>query len=113
MSVPVIQATFERAQDQLIEGLRQSASMDLPQGPYRDFCISSLSPENPDRSTWLQMLGVPQLVRLTLAMLDGILREHEIERILEHSIPMNVYQIWEVMSDNLCIGLGSEVAGDD
>jgi hypothetical protein len=113
MSLLVIQAMYERAQDQLIEGLRQSVGVDLPQGPYRDFCVASLSPENPDRSAWLQMLGVPQLVRLTLAMLDGILREHEIERILEHSVPMNVYQIWEVMSDNLCIGLGSKVAGDD
>ncbi|HZF48305.1 MAG TPA: hypothetical protein VE093_06630 [Polyangiaceae bacterium] len=113
MNVLVIKTMFERAQDQLIEGLRRSVDVDLPQGPYRDFCISSLSPENPDRSAWLQMLGVPQLVRLTLAMFDGILREHEIERILEHSVPMNVYQVWEVVSDNLCIGLGSKVAGDD
>ena len=108
----MIQTMFERAQAQLIEGLRQSVAVDLPQGPYRDFCIGLLSPENPDRSAWLQMLGLPQLVRLTLTMFEGILRGHEVERILEHSIPMNVYQIWEVMSDNLCIGLGSEVAGD-
>ena len=109
----MIQTIFERAQDQLVEGLRQSAEVDLPPGPYRDFCLGSLSAENPDRSAWLQVLGVPQLVRLTLTMFDGILREHEINRILEHSVPMNVYQIWEVMSDNLCIGLGSKVAGDD
>jgi hypothetical protein len=91
-SVRVSQTLFERAQEQLIGGVLQSVSADLPQGPYRDFCLASLSPENPDRSAWLQLLGAPQLVRLTLAMLDGIVQGHELERPLEHSIPMNVYE---------------------
>ncbi len=103
---------IRRCEDELAMSFGRSVSEDMPRSPYQDFCLWSLSMGNPARSAWLQIWGIPQFVKLTLAMFDGILDGQHLEEILRHSVPMNVYLMYETMSDNLSIGLGGPIDGD-
>ncbi len=103
---------IDRASDELVAGIAQSASEDVPDGLYRDFLIWSLSRENPKRSAFLQLMGIPQLIRLSCALLDGMLDSQQIEQTLRVIAPLNIYLSYEVVSDNLSIGLGSPLKGD-
>lgn len=109
----MVEDLFQRTQDQLVDGFRRSVLDVIPQGPFRDFVTRALAPKDPDRPAWLQLFGLPQLARLTLTLFGGIVSGQELERVVAASVTLNVYLTWEVTSDNLCIGLGGAVAGDD
>src|SRR3954469_18311710 len=53
---------------------------------------------------WLQLVGIQGLMRLTNALLGGLLNEAELAEILPYSVPMNISQMYEVVSDNLALG---------
>ncbi len=91
-----------------LQGLEQSIRRHMPPGAAQDFYLWALSAEAPVQRRWLQVMGVPQLVQLTLKMLEGAVEKVEDwERLLASTVPMNVYQLYEIISDNLAIGLGS------
>ncbi len=80
----------------------------LPDGPYQRYCAWLLDqPAYCPR--WLRLSGLEELVRMTGALLDGLpLDEAEVNLLTSHSTVMSVHQIYEVVSDNLAIGLGGE-----
>jgi hypothetical protein len=86
-------------------GLEQSVNQHMPAGLQRDFYLWALSPDNPYQNEFLQTTGVLQLVNLTARLLDGLVDGHDWKRLAECSVPINIYQTFEIISDNLAIGL--------
>jgi hypothetical protein len=64
--------------------------------------------KNPDiRDEWLQLVGIQGLIRLTERLLGELLTDTEYEQVLPYSVPVNISQMYEVVSDNLAIRLAS------
>lgn len=103
---------FEHALTLTVAGLEASLQQHVPAGAYRDFWLWALSKENSQRDGFLQVIGVSQLVKLTITLLDGLVDDRHWHRLADYSVTMNVYQIYEIVSDNLAIGLASPRKGD-
>lgn len=83
----------------------------VPGCPFRDFCAWVLS-EPRYRQRWLQLLGIEGLIRLSGALLNGLLDEDESAQLTVHGAPLLVYLTYEAISDNLAIGLANPEPGD-
>ncbi len=103
---------YTQALEATVEGLRRSLREDVPECTYRSYCDWSLSDENPRRDAFLQAMGITQLTHLTLTLLDGMVEERHWPRLVDCSVVMNVYQVWEIISDNLAIGLARRAPAD-
>jgi hypothetical protein len=95
-----------------LTGFEASLDRYMPAGPYRDFYLWAISPQNPQREAFLQIIGASQLVKLTITLLDGLVDDASWPRLADHSVVMNVYQLYEIVSDNLAIGLAGQRKGD-
>ncbi|GAA1417754.1 hypothetical protein ACFQZ4_26650 [Catellatospora coxensis] len=89
--------------------LTETVRRHMPAGPYRDFTAWAYSAENPRRHEYLQSTGVIQLVTMNTRMLTGLVEEDDWPAMLHHAGRMNAYQVFEVVSDDLAIGLGHPV----
>ena len=88
-------------------GLEESIRQYMPECAYREFCLWALGAEEPVREGFLKLLGVPQLVQLTVSLLGGTVAEQDWGRLIGATVPMSVYLTYEVISDNLAIGLAA------
>lgn len=84
----------------------------MPGSIYSKFCQWCLSEKNPQRKIFIQVLGIYQLVNLTLKLFDGLLSDTEWHTILPFCAPMNAYLTCEAVSDNVAIGLARPKAED-
>ncbi|GAA1362695.1 hypothetical protein [Catellatospora chokoriensis] len=89
--------------------LTETTRRHMPAGPYRDFTVWAYSADNPRRHEYLQSTGVVQLVTMNIRMLSGLVEEDDWPAMLQHAGQMNAYQVFEVVSDDLAIGLGHPV----
>lgn len=96
-----------------IDALRAGFSQFMPAGAYRDYCLWALSPANPQQEVWLRSLGVPQMTKMTLDLLNGMIGEEDTALLINYSIPINNYLTYEVASDDLAIGLANRLDGDE
>jgi hypothetical protein len=96
---------FQHVYSSTVQSLERNIPQILPESAYRDYFLWALSPDNPERETWEHLLGIPQFVQLSLALLDGIVDEQKQDQLFNYSIPMNIYLMFEVVSDDLAIGL--------
>jgi hypothetical protein len=108
---------FEQKLEQMIdvtaEGYEVVVKAHMPSCLYRDFCLWGISQRNPDRPAVMQLMGALQQSKLLLKLLAGLTDdEASWQRLLRTSMTMNVWQILEVVSDNLAIGLARHRAGD-
>jgi hypothetical protein len=103
---------FQRMLDMTADALINCLSNQMPDGLYREFYAWGFSRENPVRDAWLQTTGLTQLVKLTVNLYEGLAPESDMPRLVEYCIPVNIYQIYEIVSDNLAIGL-AHLAPDD
>lgn len=104
---------FQQTREKLVREVAQSITDCVPEHPVRDFFLWSFSAANPERERWLHLIGISQTVHLTLKMLDGLVQGADAARLIDFSLPMCAYQFYEIVSDNLSIGLGGELAGDE
>jgi len=102
MNVVELQAML----DKTVNGLMTQLSDQMPESPYRDFYHWSFSAANSNSNDWAQTTGLTQLVVLTMKLYQGFVSSHEVEDLVTLSIPINIYQVYEIVSDNLAIGLG-------
>jgi hypothetical protein len=86
--------------------LTEAISQHMPAGPYRDFASWAYSPRNPRRQEFLQASGLTQLASMNATVLSGLVSEQQWPVMLAEAARMNTYQIFEVISDNLGLGLG-------
>jgi len=89
-----------------VNGLQASLNQHMPPGPPRDYLSWGISRDNPDQQFFLQTIGLLQLVNLTATLLDDLVDDALWDQLTDYTIYMNVYQIYEIVSDNLAIGLG-------
>jgi hypothetical protein len=90
-----------------VAGLEASLDNHMPKGVGRDFYRWAISKENPYQGEYLQAQGITQLVKMTCKLLNGLVSDALWEKLAPYTVPMNVYQIYEIVSDNLAIGLAS------
>lgn len=102
--------SFEYALKLNVEGVRQSLQH-MPESPYKRYTSWILS-QPQWAGQWLQLMGVESLIRLTGGLLDGLLSQEEWQQLVPYSVPINVSQMYEVVSDNLAIGLGYRSPND-
>lgn len=103
---------FQKMLDMTADALIDSLPNHMPEGLYREFYSWGFSRANPVRDAWLQTTGLTQLVKLTVNLYDGLASESDIPRLVEYCIPVNIYQIYEIVSDNIALGLAHRAAED-
>ncbi|GIH09419.1 hypothetical protein Rhe02_74860 [Rhizocola hellebori] len=86
----------------LIEAIGQH----MPACPYRDYVTWAFSARNPRQREFLQATGVLQLINLNTTVLSGLFEDDDWPALLLLTGRMNAYQVLEVISDNLALGLG-------
>src|SRR4051812_3038170 len=91
-----------------LAALETSLAEYMPDCAYRDFYQWALSASNPLGTTWLEALGVYQTTHLTFELLDGIISDEAWDVLVPYISPMNTYLAYEVVSDNLAIGLARQ-----
>jgi hypothetical protein len=94
-----------------ILGLKHSLDT-MPASSYRDYLDGLLSQE-PLNQEWVKLIALESLLGMTLKLFNGILEPEEIEAITPYIVMMNVYQVYEVVSDNLALGLTKADSEDE
>jgi hypothetical protein len=94
---------FEKIRQVNIAGIH--ASLDyMPKNAYQDYCRWVLA--HPYLAEeWIQLVGMTGLTRLTFGLLEGLLTSGEFDALIPYTAPINVFSMYEVLSDNLAIGL--------
>lgn len=103
---------FQKMLDMTADALINSLPKHMPGGLYREFYSWGFSRENPVRDAWLQTTGLTQLVKLTVNLYEGLAPESDMARLVEYCIPVNIYQVYEIVSDNLALGLAHRAPED-
>lgn len=98
-------ARFDRVLDATLAGLRESVTKDVPAGAARAYWLWGLTGTTPDHDLFTQAIGARQLCRLTVTLLDGLVDDRDWPVLTKLVTTMNVYQLYEIISDNLGIGL--------
>jgi len=112
-SEPAADPRVRQIVDATAAGFEACARTRMPAGEYRDFCLWAIDGGNPLRDRFLQLTGILQLANLTTRLLDGLVtNDRAWNHLVEASRVMNGWQILEVVSDNLAIGLGHPPAAD-
>lgn len=101
---------FETAVDMHVEGMWHSLSY-LPDPKYRSFHEWILK-QGEIKDRWLQLTAVIQQIVLAEKLLGSVLTSDELSYILPYCVELNTYLTYEVVSDNLAIGLSKRDDGD-
>ena len=94
------------------EALTETIARHMPAGAYRDFTIWACSPKNPRQREFLQATGALQLINMNTTLLSGLVDDDRWPQMLRYAGIMNAYQVLEVISGNLAIGLGNTTLDD-
>jgi hypothetical protein len=87
--------------------LREAIARHMPAGAYRDFTVWAFSPKNPRQQEFLAATGVLQLIKMNTTLLSGLIDDSHWIEVVRHVGMINAYQVLEVISGNLAIGLGN------
>jgi hypothetical protein len=99
--------------DATATGYEAAVRTHMPDCLYRDFCLWEVSRQNHNRQAAMQLMGALQQSKLMVRLLDGLTEgETSWQRLLRASMATNGWQMLEVVSDNLAIGLAQSRADD-
>jgi hypothetical protein len=90
--------------DATATGYEAAVRAHMPDCLYRDFCLWGVSRQNPYRPAIMQLIGAVQQSKLLIRLLTD-LAEGEWQRLLHASAVINGWQMLEIVSDNLAMGL--------
>jgi hypothetical protein len=92
--------------DVTLHDYRRSVRDVIADSAYGRYVLWATSPQNPHYADYLVLIGLSTLVKLTATLLDGLLiGEREWQRLVPAVGVMNAWQLHEVVSDNLALGL--------
>jgi hypothetical protein len=94
------------------EAVIDAAERHMPAGPYRDFTVWAFSTDNPRQADVHQATGLIQIVNLNIMLFDGVVADEDWPTMLYYAAQLSAYQIYEVISGSLGMGLG-RLALDD
>jgi hypothetical protein len=96
-----------------VTALIKAIEQHMPAGTYRDYVTWAFSARNPRQREFLQATGVLQLINMNSMVLAGLFDDEDWPELLSLSGRMNAYQVLEVVSDNLALGLGGPSLGEE
>ncbi len=96
---------FQGILNTTIIGLENSLIEHMPPGPQRDYYLWGISDRNPHQAVFLKAIGVTQLSHLTLRLTEGLFCQDQWLRVLDQCALINSFFVYEVISDNLGLGL--------
>src|ERR1041384_6767071 len=91
------QTTLEKIKTSLIEH--------MPAGVQRDFYLWGISPANTNRDEFLQLIGMNQVVNLATHILEPMVKADDWQKLAEYSGLIHAYFMYELVSDDLAVGL--------
>jgi hypothetical protein len=92
--------------------LKYTVQQAMPEGTFREFYLWALADNSQYRNPWLELNGIHQTLQMTLQLLHGLVQTDSVEPLIPYIIPMNIYLAFEVVSDNLAIGLATQTVQD-
>lgn len=99
-------------QSATLEKFHQSLEQYMPLGTRRDFYQWGTSPENPNRGDFIQMVGINQITNLSAHLLETLVEPTDWNTLAYYCGLINSYFVYEIVSDDLGIGLSSFAARD-
>ena len=93
----LVQATIEKIQASLLKH--------MPMGVQQDFYLWGISPANANRDEFLQLIGMNQVINLASHILGPMVKPDDWQTLAEYSGLIHAYFMYELVSDDLAIGL--------
>jgi len=90
-----------------IESVRSSLMRHMPPSPQKNYYLWGISNSNPHREDFLQMVGIYQLINLSVQMIGDLIEEVDRQTVAQYCGRINAYFLYEIVSDNLANGLSS------
>ncbi|MEZ4669995.1 MAG: hypothetical protein R3E39_18990 [Anaerolineae bacterium] len=87
--------------------LRESLTQQMPPGERQQFYLWGTSPENPLQDEFIQIIGAQQIINLSSHLLDSLVDSYQWDRLAQYVGLINTYFIYEIVSDDLGIGLST------
>ena len=88
-----------------VEKIKTSLMQHMPAGVQRDFYLWGISPANPNRDEFLQLIGMNQVINLASHILGPMVKPDDWQTLAEYSGLIHAYFMYELVSDDLAIGL--------
>lgn len=95
-----------------LENVRSSLLRHMPASPQKDYYLWGISTENPYQEDFLQMLGIRQLINLSLKLIGDLIEPDDRQTVAQYCGRINSYFLYEIASDNLANGLSSLCVND-
>jgi hypothetical protein len=96
-----------------IHGYLRSIESHMDKCVFRDFALWALVRCSLYRERFAQINAITQLGRMTTLLLSPLVEDEQWNRCVHAASIMNAWQVHEVFSDNLAIGLGTSFDGDN
>jgi len=88
-----------------LDKIKASLDEHMPAGVQRDFYLWGLSPENPNRDEFLQLVGMNQIVNLATHILEPMVKVENWQTAADYCGLIHAYFMYELVSDDLAVGL--------
>lgn len=88
-----------------LEKIETSLNKHMPAGIQREFYLWGISPANPNRDEFLQLVGMNQVVNLATHILEPMVKVEDWQTLAEYSGFIHAYFMYELVSDDLAVGL--------
>lgn len=98
--------------DATVENLRHSLQRHMPTSQQRDFYLWGTDSDNPLRDTFLYTMSVTQLINLAAFLLEDVVEPDQWKQVARYAGRLNTYFAYEIVSDDLAIGLSPLADGD-
>lgn len=91
--------------DATVNHLRASLMEHMPEGTQRDFYLWGISDTNPNRSEFLQLVGMNQVNNLAAHILEPIVKLEDWPKVAAYCGALHSYFLYELVSDDLAANL--------
>ncbi|MCA9903380.1 MAG: hypothetical protein KC547_05955 [Anaerolineae bacterium] len=105
-------AIIRQAIGEIVDELRERVYAYMPPSTFRDYYLWGLDPNNVYHDAWLQLTGVKQTVQFASRVMGTQFDERLFIQLARFVAPMNLYLTFEVISDNLALGLAEHLPHD-
>jgi len=98
--------------DATVENIRHSVQRHMPVSQQRDFYLWGTAADNPLRDTFLYAMSVTQVINLSAYLLEDLVAPAQWQKLARYAGRLNTYFMYEIVSDDLAIGLSPLADGD-
>jgi hypothetical protein len=98
--------------DSTVENIRHSLHRHMPNSHQRDFYLWGLSAESSLQDTFLYAMSVTQLINLSAFLLKDLVEPEHWQKLAWYAGRLNAYFMYEIVSDDLAIGLSPLAVAD-